>query len=141
VGESIYWRPSKDGIVRAWVGFSDDHSLNAGDPAIHHLIITETGADIVYFPSTCSTCKQTNGGGALEIVENVIVKAWAFKADELIPGYAPLYRRWQDDLKEWINITPSEAFSYEIVAEYLVNMDGSLTPKPEWADRTLSSWE
>ncbi len=110
MGDTIYWRPSRDGIVRGWTSF-DGYSCNVGDPTIENIIVTDVGTDVAHFPKRCQACQQPIGGAAVEIRGGRICTVWAFR--------------------------PGELKVSEFVDHYIIRDDGSLEAKSEWAFRTF----
>ena len=57
VGDTIKWRPCRDGRVRGWTSFGGAFGFydgcNFGSPEIKDLIVTDVGTDVAHFPEHC----------------------------------------------------------------------------------------
>lgn len=84
VGDEIRWRACADGRVPAWTYFHrGDEYLggNLGSREERHVIVRDQAQLQHYGP--CSACGTSLDGGAVEIRDNRIVRAWILRSGEL----------------------------------------------------------
>jgi hypothetical protein len=140
VGDPIYWRPSRDGVVRAWASFGSGCSFNHGDPALSSVIVTDFGTDTAQFPLKCQVCGECIGGAALHIRDNVIVSAWAFLPGQLKPGVPAVYHA-PDGGGGMVEVPAAEAEPWQVINVYVEQEDGTWKPMPEWEFRLMDHFE
>jgi len=131
VGDSVYWRTCRDGVVRGWTTFDGGKAFNVGDPAINALIVTDVGSDVAHFPTSCPACGKPIGGAALHIERNRIISAWAFAPGRLIEG-APPGSPGVRDYGELVEFSPEEAENWWGADYYVPGDDGKWTAMRDW---------
>lgn len=130
VGETIYWRPCRDGVVRGWTSFRGE-SFNVGDPLLPSIIVTDVGTDAAHFPQACQACGGRLGGAALHIRGNTIAAAWAFTPELLRSNIPAVYLTVTPGGE--IHLLPeAEAEPWQLVHHYVEQQDGTWLPMPEW---------
>ncbi len=129
VGDEIYWRPCRDGIVRGETSFDGgQNGFNVGDLALANVIVLDVG--VGHFPQWCSVCGQAIGGAALHIENNVIKSAWAFLHGQITPDIPAVYYTQRDG--EMVDLPASEAAPWQAIKVYVKQDDGTWKPMREW---------
>ena len=130
VGDEVYWRPCRDGVVRGETSFDSGYHFNIGDPALVDVIVLDVGTDVAHFPQWCSLCGQAIGGAALHIENNVIKSAWAFLRGHLTLDIPAVYYTQLDG--EMVDLPAATAEPWQAVSFYVKQDNGTWKPMREW---------
>lgn len=118
IGDSINWKSCKDGSVPAWTYFVGyeliDDAAQFGDVKIKNVIVK----DLYNYPLDwyCPKCHKLLGGAAIEIVNNIVTRAWVCKPDELNDAF---------------QITVEDTVISDRVGYYLL-LEDDILPQPDW---------
>jgi hypothetical protein len=91
VGDRLKWKALEDGTVPAWTWFLSRRTGyglggNVGDPSVRHLVARD---DVQFvdegepYERRCPQCGRHLPGAAVEIRQDVIVRAWLLTPGEL----------------------------------------------------------
>lgn len=128
VGDTLNWKKCKDGSIPAWTYFEYTESwqtANMGDPTIKHLIVKDWFNH--HYLEQCNNCKEPLGGAAVEIHNNIIVRAWLCKPNE-----------FNDRFKFKLPIPESDDFIDQTVDNYVLLENGDILPQPSWSDHSMN---
>ena len=139
VGDNIYWRPCRDGLVRGETSFERGCYFNVGNPVLHDVIVLDVGTDTGHFPQWCGMCETAIGGAAVHIENNVIKSAWAFLAGQITPDIPAVYYTQRDGYM--VDLPATTAEPWQAVNVYVKQDNGIWKPMREWEFRGPSYFD